>query len=138
MRIKKIFLAMSYLLLWGGSLSASALPDDTFDPQNPAEPSAVDICRIKVSANPAEGAYVSGGGRYIVNGSPVYISTNACNTEDYTYTFKYWTQNGEITSYSQYFYFYPTKGDVEFVAHYEKAEVVFDPSNPAEPSSSNI
>ena len=129
---------MSYLLLWGGSLSASALPDDTFDPQNPAEPSAVDICRIKVSANPAEGAYVSGGGRYIVNGSPVYISTNACNTEDYTYTFKYWTQNGEITSYSQYFYFYPTKGDVEFVAHYEKAEVVFDPSNPAEPSSSNI
>ena len=129
---------MSYLLLWGGSLSASALPDDTFDPQNPEEPSAVDVCRIKVSADPAEGAYVSGGGRYIVNGSPVYISTNACNTEDYTYTFKYWTQNGEITSYSQYFYFYPTKGDVEFVAHYEKAEVVFDPSNPAEPSSSNI
>ena len=129
---------MSYLLLWGGSLSASALPDDTFDPQNPEEPSAVDVCRIKVSADPAEGAYVSGGGRYIVNGSPVYISTSACNTEDYTYTFKYWTQNGEITSYSQYFYFYPTKGDVEFVAHYEKAEVVFDPSNPAEPSSSNI
>ena len=138
MRLKKIILAMSYLLLWGGSLSASALPDDTFDPQNPEEPSAVDVCRIKVSADPAEGAYVSGGGRYIVNGSPVYISTSACNTEDYTYTFKYWTQNGEITSYSQYFYFYPTKGDVEFVAHYEKAEVVFDPSNPAEPSSSNI
>ena len=129
---------MSYLLIWGGSLSASALPDDNFDPQNPEEPSAVDICRIKVSANPAEGAYVSGGGRYIVKDEPVYISTNACNTEDYTYTFKYWTQNGEVTSYSQDFWFYPTKGDFEFVAHYEKAEVVFDPNNPAEPSSSNI
>ena len=135
MRVKKILLAISCLLL-GGSLSVVA-QDDNYDPQNPEEPSAVDICRIKVSADPAEGAYVSGGGKYKVNGYPVWISTSARNTEDYTYTFKYWTVNGVQTSYSEYFEYYPTKGDFEFVAHYEKAEVVFDPDNPTEPSSAN-
>ena len=135
MRVKKILLAISCLLL-GGSLSVVA-QDDNYDPQNPEEPSAVDICRIKVSADPAEGAYVSGGGKYKVNGNSIWISTSARNTEDYTYTFKYWTVNGVQTSYSEYFEYYPTKGDFEFVAHYEKAEVVFDPDNPTEPSSAN-
>ena len=71
MRVKKILLAISCLLL-GGSLSVVA-QDDNYDPQNPEEPSAVDICRIKVSADPAEGAYVSGGGKYKVNGNSIWI-----------------------------------------------------------------
>ena len=126
------------LPLWGGSLSALATPDDEFNPENPADPEAIDFCWLKVSADPVEGAYVSGGAKYRVNGNQVYISTSAINTEEYTYTFLYWTLNGEKTSYGQSFYYTPTKGKFEFVAHYEKKEVVFDPENPLDPSSSNI
>lgn len=120
--------------LWGGSLSA----DDDFNPPDPQEPSAIDYCRLKVSADPAEGADVSGSGKYLVTGGQVYISTNARNTPDYEYIFQYWTMNGERTSYSQNFWYTPVKGVYELVAHYEKREVVFDPEDPNEPSSSNI
>ncbi|MBR2291721.1 MAG: dockerin type I repeat-containing protein [Prevotella sp.] len=139
MNIKKICAAVSGLLLWGGCLTASATApdDDDFNPTSPAEPAAISFCRISVSADPEEAAYVSGSGKYTLNGNEVYISTNANNTSDYTYTFKYWTVNGEKTPYSQSFYYTPTKGTFNFVAHYEKAEVVFDPENPAEPSSSS-
>ncbi len=137
MRIQNIMLAISCLLFWGGSLTAAA-DDDDFNPENPADPAAIDICRITVSADPAEGAYVSGGGRYIVNGNSVYITTSASNTEDYTYTFEYWTLNGEKTSYSQEFWYTPTKGNFEFIAHYKKEEVVFDPENPMDPSATNV
>ena len=126
---------MACLFLGGGSLRASALvPDDDFNPASPAEPKAVSFCRISVTADPEEGAYVSGGGKYVVNGNSVRISTSAKNTEDYNYTFLYWTLNGEQTSYSQNFWFTPEKGTYNFVAHYQKSEVVFDPDNPAEPS----
>ena len=129
-------LLTSCLLLLGGSLPAYSAPDD-FNPDNPPEPSAIDYCRLTVSADPAEGAYASGSGRYTVGSDNyVYVSTNANNTPDYTYTFLYWTLNGEITSYSQDFYFTPVKGNYELVAHYEKTEVVFDPDSPDEPSSS--
>lgn len=130
---------MGCLFLGGGSLSASAqAPDDDYNPTNPSEPKAVSICRINVSADPEEGAYVSGGGRYEVNGNSVRISTSAKNTVDYTYTFLYWTLNGEQTNYSREFWFTPTKGTYNFVAHYQKDEVVFDPDDPAEPSSGNV
>ena len=124
--------------LWGSILQASAQDDGEFNPDNPAEPAAIDYCRLVVSADPAEGAYVSGGGKYIVNGNIVYVSTSARNTPDYTYTFQYWTLNGERTSYSQYFWFTPQKGNFELVAHYEKAEVIFEPSSPDEPSTSGV
>ena len=119
-------------------MSALAHPDDEFNPDNPADPAAIDYCWLKVSADPEEGAYVSGSAKYLVNGSQVYISTSARNTDEYTYEFLYWTLNGEITSYSQYFYYTPTKGKYELVAHYSKQAVVFEPENPQDPSSSNI
>jgi len=131
-------LLTSCLLIWGGSLPVLSAPTDDFNPENPADPSAVDYCRITVSADPAEGAYVSGGGKYIVNNGQVYISTSERNTEEFTYTFLYWTVNGEKTSYSKNFYYTPVKGKYDFVAHYEKKEVVFDPDNPQDPSSENI
>ena len=111
---------------------------DDYNPENPSEPGAVDYCRVIVSANYPEGADVSGGGRYIVNGNSIYISTNARNDANYTYNFQYWTLNGERTSYSQYFSFTPIKGRFEFVAHYEKIDTPFEPENPSEPSTSNI
>ena len=130
-------LLTSCLLLWGGNLTAISAPADDYNPENPAEPSAIDYCRLTVSAVPAEGAFVSGSGRYIVgSGNYVYVSTSANNTQNYTYTFLYWTLNGEKTSYSQNFNFAPVKGNYEFVAHYKKKEVIFDPENPDEPSSS--
>lgn len=120
--------------LWGGNLSA----DDDFNPPSPAEPAVIDFCRLTVSADPEEGAYVSGGGKYRITGGSVYISTSAKNTEDYEYIFKYWTLNGEVTSYSQNFYYTPVKGTYELVAHYDKKEIIFDPDDPAEPSSPDI
>lgn len=126
------------LFLIGGNLSALADPDDDFNPENPADPQVIDYCWLKVSADPEEGAYVSGEGKYRVNGSQVYISTSARNTEEYTYKFLYWTLNGEITSYSQYFYYTATKGKYEFVAHYDKQEVVFNPDNPLDPTLPDI
>jgi hypothetical protein len=124
--------------IWGGGISAFSQSNDDFNPPNPDEPASINYCRLIVSADPAEGAYVSGGGKYVVGTSgQVYVSTNACNTEDYTYTFLYWTLNGVQTSYSQSFWFTPQKGKFELVAHYEKAEVVFDPNNPQEPSATD-
>lgn len=126
------------LLLGGGTLSVFAQNDD-YNPSNPAEPQVIDFCKLTVSADPQEGAYVSGSGRYKVGSSgSVRISTSARNTEDYTYTFQYWTLNGEIYSYSTSFYFTPRKGEMNFVAHYTKKEVVYDPTNPSDPSSSTI
>ena len=127
-----------YLFIWGGSLSILAEPNCENNSEKSAGSEVVDYCWLKVSADPEEGAYVSGGAKYRVNGSQVYISTSAKNTEDYTYTFLYWTLNGKKTSYGQNFYYTPTKGIYEFVAHYEKQEAVFDPDNPLDPSSSNI
>ncbi len=128
---------MCCLLIMGGSIQAFSQNED-YNPTNPQEPAAVDFCRLTVSAEPEEGAYVSGGGKYTVNGNSVYISSNARNTADYTYTFLYWTLNGEKTSYSQDFWYTPQKGKYELVAHYEKAEVVFDPDSPQEPSATNV
>ena len=129
---------MVCLSLWGGICQALAQGGDEFNPPNPVEPAAIDYCWLTVSADPAEGAYVSGGGKYTVNGNSVYVSTSARNTSDYTYTFLYWTLNGEKTSYSQSFWFTPQKGRYELVAHYEKNEVIFDPNNPQEPSSTDV
>lgn len=132
-------LALCLLLLSGGGGAAPALyAQDDFNPTNPAEPGTIDFCKISVSADPAEGAYVSGGGKYKVTGGRVYITTSARNTDDYTYTFQYWTLDGEVYSYSRNFYFTPVKGEADLVAHYTKQEVVFDPANPAEPSASTI
>ena len=125
--------------LWGGGISAFSQSNDDFNPDNPDEPSSIDYCRLTVSADPAEGADVSGGGKYVVGSSyQIYVSTNARNTENYTYTFLYWTLNGVQTSYSQNFWFTPQKGKFELVAHYEKAEVVFDPNSPQEPSAADV
>ena len=133
-KVKLFILMICCFPLWGGNVSA----DDDFNPPNPEEPAAVDYCRLTVSASPSEGADVSGGGKYLLTDGSIYVSTNARNTPDYEYIFKYWTENGVKTSYSQSFYYTPKKGKYELVAHYQKKEVVFDPDDPQEPSQSNI
>ena len=138
MKNSMIIMLMCCLLFWGGGLQVFSQSDGDYNPSNPDEPAAIDYCRLTVSADPAEAAYVSGGGKYIVNGNMVYVSSSANNNENYTYTFLYWTLNGVRTSYSQYFWFTPQKGKFELVAHYEKNEIIFDPDNPEEPSISDV
>ena len=136
MKSRILLLLTCFLFMGGSSMQAFVAPGDDFDPENPADPVAIDYCWLKVSADPEEGAYVSESAKYRVNGGQVYISTSARNTEEYTYTFLYWTLNGVRTSYSQNFYYTLTKGKYEFVAHYEKKDVIFNPDNPIDPSPS--
>jgi hypothetical protein len=77
MKLKALLLIIGCLFFGGGNLIIAASPDDDYDPVNPDEPSAIDYCRVTVSTNYEEGAYVSGGGKYLVNGGSIYISTNA-------------------------------------------------------------
>lgn len=137
--IRKILFLSLCCLLFGGSTLEVFAQDGDYNPPNPAEPAVINYCKINVNASYPEGAYVSGGGKYKVsNGGRVYISTSARNTEDYTYQFQYWTLNGVQYTTSQNFYYTVQKGEMNFEAHYLKKEVVYDPSNPAEPSGSTV
>lgn len=134
-------LSLCLLLIGVGAARGFAQTDpDEYNPTNPAEPQVIDFCKIIVEADPAEGAYVSGGGKYRMGGSTsrVQITTSARNTDDWTYTFKYWTLNGEKVSENRSFYYTLQKGEQHFVAHYEKTEVIYDPTNPAEPSGATV
>lgn len=132
--INKTFVrcVMCFLLTAGGASLAHA-QEEEYDPVNPEEPAVIPMCRLTVSADPEEGAYVSGGGSYKVGSGAKYISTSARNTEDYTYTFQYWTLDGVQCSTSTGFYYTPTEGKHTLVAHYVKEAVIFDPGNPSEP-----
>lgn len=137
-RHKILIILMCCLSWWGGGHQAfSQGGGGDFNPPNPDEPATINYCRLKVSAEPAEAAYVSGSGKYTLNSGSIWVSTSANSNSEYTYNFLYWTLNGERTSYDQYFYFTPQKGTFELVAHYEKKEVVFEPANPQEPSATN-
>lgn len=130
-------LSLCLLLLGAGTARGWAQTDpDDYNPTNPSEPMVEDYCKVVVEANPAEGAYVSGSGRYRMGGdnSQVYISTSARSTEDWTYTFKYWTLDNVQISTNPSFYYPLQKGELHFIAHYEKKAVIYDPTNPAEPS----
>lgn len=135
-KVCRIIFTMCCFLWWSSTLPILAQGD--YDPTNPPEPNVIDFCRINVSADPIEGAYVSGSGKYKATGGNVYISTSAKNTEDYTYVFKNWSLNGEYYTSNRDFYYKTQKGEMNFVAHYEKQEVVYDPSNPREPSASTV
>lgn len=134
-------LSLCLLLIGAGPARGWAQSDtEEYNPVNPAEPQVIDYCKIVVEADPAEAAYLSGGGKYRMGTATtrVQISTSARNTDDWTYTFKYWTLNGEQVSTNRSFYYTLQKGEQHFVAHYEKTEVVFDPANPAEPSGTAV
>ena len=100
-----------------------------YNPSSPAEPTEPDIpvySKIYLSASPsAAGSFnISSGNKYEV-GSSVYVRayTNS------NYTFKNWTENGEIISTSASFNYVMKNGDARLVANYE-----YTPSSPSEPS----
>lgn len=132
--INKTFVrcVVCFLMTAGGASLAHA-QEAEYNPVNPAEPAVIPMCRLAVSADPEEGAYVSGAGSYKVGSGAKYISTSARNTDDYTYTFQYWTLDGVQCSTSPGFYYTPTEGHHTLVAHYDKAAVAYDPTSPDEP-----
>ena len=97
-----------------------------YNPTNPPEPMARST--VTVSAEPAEAAYVSGGGKYAV-GQQVSISTSTRNSN---YEFLYWMKDGVRTNDPRSFKFTMGNDRVNFVAVYG-----FNPANPQEPTMPN-
>ena len=119
--IKIRYLSMAVMFLLG----ITAYGQDTFNPVSPAEPGAPIIySRVTAKADPSDGGWVSGGGRYAVGSSQrfyAYVNSG--------YKFAYWTdKEGNILSTATSLDFiYPENGD-ELTAHFQ-----FDPTAPSEP-----
>lgn len=124
MKLQKIIthsLLLLSIIIGGGHAVA-----EDFNPANPPEPQV--LPKLKVVASPTGVAQTSGTGRYKI-GTRVYINTSAIDTD---YAFKRWEKNGETISTSRSFYYDTTDSDETLTAVWEF--VVFDPSNPPEPS----
>lgn len=111
-------------VLW--LLAGAAAQAQTFDPENPPEPSMK--YKVTVGVSPAGAGYASGAGKFAKD-AQVYISTSA----NEGFTFKYWTLNGVqyTQATGQSFYYTVGTENADFVAVYE-----YDPQAPAEPVSS--
>ena len=118
---KSMICTIAMLLLF----AAGAMADDDFDPTNPPDPQLK--YKLTVSASPAEGGYVSGGGSY-QKGTSVQVTTSARAD----YTFLYWMCGDEQISTERNFHYTMPDGPVSLVAVYE-----FTPSNPADPTAPN-
>lgn len=102
-----------------------------YNPGNPADPSEPNsYSTLLLKASPANGGYfnISSGNRYEV-GSNIYIRAYANSY----YTFKEWTENGQVISTSSSFQYVMKEGNPELVAHFD-----YSPSNPADPSEPRL
>ena len=100
-----------------------------YAPSNPSEPTEPDIpvySALSLSCSPSNaGSFnINSGNRYEVGTS---VSLRAYNNSNFT--FKNWTQNGEVISTSASFNYVITAGNPKLVANYD-----YTPSNPGEPS----
>lgn len=100
-----------------------------YAPSNPSEPDEPDIpvySVLNLTASPSEGGHfnVSSGNRYEV-GTKVELRAY---TNSY-YTFRNWTENGNVISTSSTFQYEIKKGNPTLVANYD-----FTPNSPSEPS----
>lgn len=100
-----------------------------YDPTNPAEPTEPDIpvySTLSLSSSPSDGGSfnISSGNRYEVGTS---VSLRAYNNSDFT--FKSWTENGEVISTSASFNYVMAANNPKLIANYD-----YTPSNPGEPS----
>lgn len=102
-----------------------------YNPGNPAEPTEPSsYSTLLLKASPSSGGYfnIQSGNRYEVGTS--------VNLRAYTnsyYTFKEWTENGNVISTSASFQYVMKEGNPELVAHFD-----YSPSNPAEPSEPRL
>ena len=99
-----------------------------YDPTNPAEPTQPDLpvySNLYLSASPSDGGSfnISTGNKYEVGSS---VSLRAYSNSNFT--FKNWTENGEIISTSASFNYVMKDGNPRLVANFE-----YTPGNPSEP-----
>lgn len=104
-----------------------------YNPSSPAEPTEPDLpvySKLYLSASPSTaGSFnISSGNKYEVG-----TSVNVRAYTNSNYTFKNWTENGEVISTSESFNYVMKEGDPKLVANYE-----YTPSNPSEPSEPKI
>ncbi len=120
--IKRLFATLLATLAVAGSAAAQ---ESTFNPSNPPEPDK--LYRVKVLANPADMANVSGTG-YYASGQRIYVNSSS---RDIDWELKAWTIDGDTVSTATSFYYTVTDKDVELVANFGLRD--FNPPSPAEP-----
>ena len=100
-----------------------------YTPSNPSEPTEPDIpvySTLGLSTSPSNAGYfnISSGNKYEVGSS---VSLKAYSNSNFT--FKNWTENGEVISTSSSFNYVVKEGNPKLVANY-----TYTPSSPSEPS----
>ncbi len=111
-----------------GNRNTTLIARYEYDPENPSEPTPPDLPEYSIlylGAKPSEGGYFnnSTGNRYQVGAS---ITLRAYATSNFT--FKNWTENGEVISTSPAFNYVMKSGNPRLVANF-----VYTPGSPAEP-----
>lgn len=104
-----------------------------YSPSNPEEPTQPDIpiySTLYLSASPSAGGYfnINSGNKYEVGSA---VSLRAYNNSNFS--FKNWTENGEVVSTSSSFQYVMKEGNPILVANF-----TYNPGNPAEPSEAQL
>ena len=104
-----------------------------YNPSNPSEPSEPNLpiySTLTLLASPSVGGYfnINSGNKYEVGAA---VSLRAYNNSNFS--FKNWTENGEIISTSSSFQYVMKAGNPTLVANYD-----YSPSNPSEPSEPQV
>ena len=111
-----------------GNHNTTLIAHFEYDPSNPSEPTQPTLpvySNLYISASPSDGGSfsISSGNKYEV-GSSVSVRAYANSN----FTFKNWTENGEVISTSASFNYVIKDGNPKLVANFE-----YTPGNPAEP-----
>lgn len=104
-----------------------------YSPSNPEEPTQPDIpvySTLYLSASPSAGGYfnINSGNKYEVGSA---VSIRAYNNSNFS--FKNWTENGEVISTASSFQYVMKEGNPTLVANF-----TYNPGNPAEPSEAQL
>lgn len=105
--------------------------DVEFDPSSPSDPQPADTTKyynLSLVCNPSTAASVSGEGNYVA-GKSIYVSTSANSG----YLFTGWSENGEIISTKQSFYYTMPASDAVLTANY-----VYNPASPTDPEQPKL
>ncbi len=101
-----------------------------YSPSNPSEPPVAQLPhKLTLQCNPL------GGGSFNVSSGSKYVAGSAVSLYAYNntyYSFKNWTQDGEIVSTNRSFTYTMPDRDVTLVANYDYD---YNPQNPGEPSA---
>ncbi len=104
-----------------------------YDPSSPTEPTEPDLpvySTLGLTASPSNAGYfnISSGNKYEV-GASVYLRAN-CSSN---FTFKNWTEDGEVISTNNSFNYVVKAGNPKLVANF-----IYSPSSPGEPSEPQL